>query len=68
MTHKVPLKVYIERDKTLQIYFKKLILTKKVKNYKSKKLWKMFKPYQQMEKNNHNIWWYWNQKTKILSI
>ena len=38
MTHKVPLKVYIERDKTLQIYFKKLILTKKVKNYKSKKL------------------------------
>ena len=38
MTHKVPFKVYIERDKKPSIYFKKLILTKKVKNYKLKKL------------------------------
>ena len=44
MTQNVALKVHVERDKKLWIYFKKLILTKKVKNYKLKKLYKKLKP------------------------
>ena len=51
-------KAYIEIDKKWYIYFKKLILAKKVKNYKLKKLWKVLKPYIKMGKNNHKIWWY----------
>ena len=44
------LKVCIEIDKKLQIYFKKLILTKKVKNFILKKLWKILKPFTKIEK------------------
>ena len=44
------LKVCIEIDKKLQIYFKKLILTKKVKNFILKKLWKILKPFIKIEK------------------
>ena len=50
ITHKVSWKLYIEWDKKLLIYFKKLILMKKLKNYKPKKLWKILKPYIKMEK------------------
>ena len=44
------MKVFIEIDKKLSIFFRKLILRKKVKNYELKKLWKILKPYIKMKK------------------
>ena len=43
-------------------------LIKKSKVIDSKKYIKIFKSIYENGKNNYNIWWYWNRKTKIYQL